>query len=288
MVESSDPDSPGRGGGNLLQCVPSVGRATLQAVDAIASLAATRSLWRMAIPPAGIGMMEQYPLAHGTLGPPDGTVSPDGSRTGRTPDARAAGSRSAPAPRRAYQMSRRRRAGYPRSRPRSLDQSATASTCRVRPAEAAAYHDGLPAPAREATPRGTARSNARLSAPRMGKSGISSRQPHRVGRSASTSSASSARLRTDRSAPAECDTRMKRNGHRSDLRIRGAANGSRRCGPGPSMSARESTSSPQSGHVAGSGSRTSIANSVRQPKHSPATVSRRSGSTTGRCAPRSC
>ena len=144
-ASSGGPGSSGRGGGNLLRCVPSVGRATLQAVDEIGSLAATRSLWRIAIPPAGIGMMEQNPLAHGILGPPDGTVSPDGSRTGRTADARAARSRSAPAPRRAYQMSRRRRAGYPRSRPRSLDQSATASTCRDRPAEAAAYHDGLPA-----------------------------------------------------------------------------------------------------------------------------------------------
>ena len=120
-ASSGGPGSSGRGGGNLLRCVPSVGRATLQAVDEIGSLTATRSLWRIAIPPAGIGMMEQNPLAHGILGPPDGTVSPDGSRTGRTADARAARSRSAPAPRRAYQMSRRRRAGYPRSRPRSLD-----------------------------------------------------------------------------------------------------------------------------------------------------------------------
>ena len=34
--------------------------------------------------------------------------------------------------------------------------------------------------------------------------------------------------------------------------------------------------SPQSGHLAGSGSRTSMANCVMQPRHSPATVSRRS------------
>ena len=53
------------------------------------------------------------------------------------------------------------------------------------------------------------------------------------------------------------------------------------------MSALASTSAPQSGHTAGSGSRTSIANCVRQPRHSPATVSRRSGNTAGRCAPSS-
>ena len=35
------------------------------------------------------------------------------------------------------------------------------------------------------------------------------------------------------------------------------------------MSARASTSAPQSGHTAGSGSRTSMANCVRQPRHSP-------------------
>ena len=45
------------------------------------------------------------------------------------------------------------------------------------------------------------------------------------------------------------------------------------------MSARVSTSAPQSGHVAGSGSgsRTSTANCVIQPGHSPATVSRPPG-----------
>ena len=41
------------------------------------------------------------------------------------------------------------------------------------------------------------------------------------------------------------------------LRIRSALNGGRAGGPGPSMSARASTSAPQSGHVVGSGSRTS-------------------------------
>ena len=53
------------------------------------------------------------------------------------------------------------------------------------------------------------------------------------------------------------------------------------------MSVLASTSAPQSGHVAGSGSRTSIANRVRQPRHCPATVSRRSGDAAGRCAPSS-
>ena len=43
----------------------------------------------------------------------------------------------------------------------------------------------------------------------------------------------------------------------------------------------------KSGHVAGSGRRTSIANCVIQPRHSPATVSRRSGDAAGRCARRS-
>ena len=50
------------------------------------------------------------------------------------------------------------------------------------------------------------------------------------------------------------------------------------------MSERARTSAPQSGHVAGSGSRTSTANCVRQ---SAATVSRRSGDAVGRCAPSS-
>ena len=60
-----------------------------------------------------------------------------------------------------------------------------------------------------------------------------------------------------------------------------------RCAAGPSMSARARTSAPQSGHVAGSGNRTSTANCARQPRHSPATVSRRAGFTAGRCAPSS-
>ena len=51
------------------------------------------------------------------------------------------------------------------------------------------------------------------------------------------------------------------------------------------MSARASTSAPQSGHDAGSGRRTSTANCVRQPRHAPATISRRSGHDAARCAP---
>ena len=65
-----------------------------------------------------------------------------------------------------------------------------------------------------------------------------------------------------------------------------ASKGSRPCPVSPSMSARASTSAPQSGHTAGSGSRTSMANCARQPRHSPATVSRRSGDAAGRCVPR--
>ena len=53
------------------------------------------------------------------------------------------------------------------------------------------------------------------------------------------------------------------------------------------MSVRASTSAPQSGHLAGSGNRTSMANCVRQPRQPPATVSRRSGNAAGRCAPSS-
>ena len=60
-----------------------------------------------------------------------------------------------------------------------------------------------------------------------------------------------------------------------------------RCAAGPSMSARARTSAPQSGHVAGSGNRTSTANCARQPRHAPATVSRRAGFIAGRCAPSS-
>ena len=51
------------------------------------------------------------------------------------------------------------------------------------------------------------------------------------------------------------------------------------------MSVRASTSPPQSGHDGGSRTRTSTANCVRQPRHSPATTSRRSGHDAGRCAP---
>ena len=43
--------------------------------------------------------------------------------------------------------------------------------------------------------------------------------------------------------------------------------------PVPQCLARASTSAPQSGHTAGSDSRTSMANCVWQPRHSPATVS---------------
>ena len=49
------------------------------------------------------------------------------------------------------------------------------------------------------------------------------------------------------------------------LRTRSALNGGRAGGAGPSMSARASTSAPQSGHVVGSRSRTSTANCVWQP-----------------------
>ena len=135
-----------------------------------------------------------------------------GRRMGRSRRTGAApGGRPTPAPRapvaRQPRAVRTRCLGAVAPGIRAVDLAASISPQRRVPvATAAAYHDGLPAPAREATPRGTARSNARLSAPRMGNSGISSRQPHRVGRSAWTSSASSARLRTDRSAPAECDT----------------------------------------------------------------------------------
>ncbi len=75
--------------------------------------------------------------------------------------------------------------------------------------------------------------------------------------------------------------------HRFPPRIRGGPNGSRGCVPGASMSARASTSSPQSGHFAGSGNRTSMANRVRQPRHCPDTVSRRCGDAAGRRAPSS-
>ena len=75
--------------------------------------------------------------------------------------------------------------------------------------------------------------------------------------------------------------------HRFTLGTRGASNGSRHCVPRLSMSTRASTSAPQSGHLAGNGSRTSMANCVRQPRHSPATVSRRAGFTAERCAPSS-
>ena len=62
--------------------------------------------------------------------------------------------------------------------------------------------------------------------------------------------------------------------HRSVLRIRNGSNGSRGCAS-PLMSALASTSAPQSGHTAGSGSRTSTAHCVWQPRHSPPPVSRR-------------
>ena len=79
------------------------------------------------------------------------------------------------------------------------------------------------------------------------------------------------RVRPARSAPAGYGhDQMQR--HRFTLGTRGASNGSRCCVPGPSISARASTCAPQSGHLAGNGSRTSMANCVRQPRHSPATV----------------
>ena len=54
--------------------------------------------------------------------------------------------------------------------------------------------------------------------------------------------------------------------------------------PGVALDVRpgEHVGAPQSGHVAGSGSRTSTANCVWQPRHSPATVFRRSGNDAGR------
>lgn len=73
--------------------------------------------------------------------------------------------------------------------------------------------------------------------------------------------------------------------HRFGLRIRAALNCARLGDPGPSRSEQARTSAPQSGHTAGSGSRTSTANCVRHPRHAPATVCRRSGKTAGRCAP---
>lgn len=74
-------------------------------------------------------------------------------------------------------------------------------------------------------------------------------------------------------------------GHRFGLRIRAALNCARLGDPGPSRSEQARTSAPQSGHTAGSGSRTSTANCVRHPRHAAATVCRRSGNTAGRCAP---
>jgi hypothetical protein len=64
-------------------------------------------------------------------------------------------------------------------------------------------------------------------------------------------------------------------------------NGVRPAGADPSMSARASTSAPQSGHLAGNGSRTSTANGVLQPRHSAATVSLRWADAAGKCAPNS-
>ena len=74
-------------------------------------------------------------------------------------------------------------------------------------------------------------------------------------------------------------------GHRFALRIRAALNCARLGDLGTSRSEQARTSAPQSGHTAGSGSRTSTANCVRHPMHAPATVCRRSGKTAGRCAP---
>ena len=96
------------------------------------------------------------------------------------------------------------------------------------------------------------------------------------------------RRRPARSVPVPQDTSHdETQRYRFTFRTRGASNGCRRCATGASMSERARTSAPQSGHVAGSGSRTSTANCVRQPRHSAATVSRRSGDAVGRCAPSS-
>ena len=108
---------------------------------------------------------------------------------------------------------------------------------------------------------------------------------HRARRAAHRPAPRPRRLRPARSARAQDAAHDESQRHRFALRIRSALNGGRPGGDGPSMSARASTSAPQSGHTAGSGSCTSMANCVRQPRHSPATVSRRSGNTAGRCAP---
>ena len=88
------------------------------------------------------------------------------------------------------------------------------------------------------------------------------------------------------SAPAGCGPRQAQR-HRFAVRLRNGLNGVRPAGAGPSMSARGSTSAPQSGHLAGNGSRTSTANGVLQPRHSAATVSRRWADAAGKCAPNS-
>ena len=112
--------------------------------------------------------------------------------------------------------------------------------------------------------------------------------PDRANRAPRRAAPRPRRVQPARSAPVPQDT-----SHDETQRYRftfwtcGASNGSRRCAPGPSMSERASTSAPQSGHVAGSGSRTSTANGVRQPRHSAGSVSRRSGDAAGRCAPSS-
>ena len=100
--------------------------------------------------------------------------------------------------------------------------------------------------------------------------------PHRAHRAAprpAPRSASSINSRGADGAP-QC--------YRFALRSRGMFNGGRPGEPGTSMSERARTSAPQSGHAVGSGNRTSTANCVRQPRHSPITVSRRSGNIAGR------
>ena len=112
--------------------------------------------------------------------------------------------------------------------------------------------------------------------------------PHRAHRAPRRPAPRPRRVRPARSVPVPQDTSHdETQRYRLTFRTRGASNGSRRGATAASMSERARTSAPQSGHVAGSGSRTSTANCVRQPRHSAATVSRRSGDAVGRCAPSS-
>ena len=83
------------------------------------------------------------------------------------------------------------------------------------------------------------------------------------------------------------DTGFPQCAYRLSRRSRIGLNGGRVGRDRLSTSSPARTSPPQSGHRAGSGSRASMANGVLQPRHMPATVSRRSGQTAGRCAPSS-